>query len=160
MAGILIVKGLNFTAMDQMGANGPGNYYALPPYGIAPCIEALEYEEQLVTIPGVNYVGTKIAGIRGCLIQADLVFAGATKALCQAARDAAFGNDTNPVLCTRTRYSLTLPTAIAPINGVKLIRGTGMISSWNTYHTNLLGGGVGIFCICPCVWNYMGPTSY
>jgi len=127
--GTLALAGASYADLTQsLGAATPleGVYYALPPYGDAPCEDAPEYEDVQMSFPGVDGVGIKRLGFRGRNIRVTLVILGMTKANCEARKDTLFAS-----LTPLARFSITLPGGTAR-PGCRLLPGGASSESWSS----------------------------
>jgi len=131
---VLTINGTNYSDFVQAftgSSPAPGQYYALPPFGMPPLENIFQYQEQHITFPGVlNAMGTKRIAFGPRIISCELIVIGASKA-------AAAGSAAALLLAMAQlqRYTITLPDGVSR-PGCKYLNATedswvfGFLGAW------------------------------
>lgn len=110
----LTINGTNYNDFLQAFAGNltspaAGQYYAVPPYGKPPTESTFQYQEQIITFPGVlDAAGSKRFSFGPRIISCDLIIVGTSKANAATAADSLMSS-MNQV----QRYAITLPNGVS-----------------------------------------------
>ena len=101
-----------------------GTFYTTNEFGMPPAEGVPEYEEMLISAPGIDGCAKKRIGFRGRMIHARLAFIGATKADCENEKTTFFENVT-----TNDTFSVQVPGGtLRP--SCMLVPGSGRDGTW------------------------------
>lgn len=128
---------INGTSYDHIcaglaGAGVAGTYYSTEPFSPSPMAHSPQYEDQMITFPGIDGVGRKRFGFRGRRITCHLVAIDTTKAGCETKKETAFSNANG-----LARFSVTMPGGSA-MQGCTLGRDGGSVTNWMTIGPGLI----------------------
>lgn len=114
----------------QLTCPANGIFYALEPYGGAPVEGPPEYDEILVSYPGLDGVGRKRLGFRARKIHFDLMIVDESASLCSVAARTLFD-----LITLLPRFTVSIEDnggTSLDREGCILLRGTGTPSKWFT----------------------------